>query len=90
MKVVFVLFDSLNRHMLAPYGGTRVPTPNFARLAARCVTFDQHYVGSLPCMPARRDMQTGRLNFLHRSWGPMEPFDNAFPELLHRPASTAI
>ena len=25
---------------------------------------------------------TGRLTFLHRSWGPLEPFDNAFPELL--------
>lgn len=34
-------------------------------------------------MPARRDMLTGRLTFLHRSWGPLEPFDNAFPELLH-------
>jgi arylsulfatase A-like enzyme len=29
-------------------------------------------------------MQTGRLSFLHRSWGPLEPFDNSFPELLHR------
>ena len=48
------------------------------------MTFDRHYVGSLPCMPARRDMQTGRLSFLHRSWGPLEPFDNAFPELLHQ------
>ena len=84
MKAVFVLFDSLNRHMLGAYGGTRVPTPNFDRLAARAVTFDKHYVGSLPCMPARRDMLTGRLTFLHRSWGPLEPFDNAFPELLHK------
>jgi len=83
MKAVFVLFDSLNRHILRPYGGKRVPTPNFDRLARRSVTFDKHYVGSLPCMPARRDMLTGRLTFLHRSWGPLEPFDNAFPELLH-------
>jgi arylsulfatase A-like enzyme len=82
MKTVFVLFDSLNRHVLAPYGGARVPTPNFSRLAERAVTFERHYVGSLPCMPARRDMQTGRLSFLHRSWGPLEPFDNSFPELL--------
>jgi arylsulfatase A-like enzyme len=82
MKVVFLLFDSLNRHWLGPYGGTRVPTPNFDRLARRGVTFDGHYVGSLPCMPARRDLQTGRLSFLHRSWGPLEPFDNAFPEIL--------
>ncbi|PZU06748.1 sulfatase [Sphingomonas sp.] len=82
MKTVFVLFDSLNRHLLGCYGGTRFPTPNFDRLAARAQVFDKHYVGSLPCMPARRDMQTGRLSFLHRSWGPLEPFDNSFPEIL--------
>lgn len=82
MKAVFLLFDSLNRHMVGPYGGTRIPTPNFDRLAKRAITFDRHYVGSLPCMPARRDMQSGRLSFLHRSWGPLEPFDNSFPELL--------
>jgi len=83
MKLVFALFDSLNRRSLEPYGARTIRTPNFRRLAERCVTFDTHYVGSLPCMPARRDMQTGRLNFLHRSWGPLEPFDNSFPELLH-------
>lgn len=82
MRAVFVLFDSLNRHLLEPYGGTRIPTPNFTRLAARATTFDRHYVGSLPCMPARRDLHTGRLCFLHRSWGPLEPFDDSFPALL--------
>jgi arylsulfatase A-like enzyme len=82
VKTVFVLFDSLNRHMLGCYGGTRIPTPAFDRLAARSLVFDRHYVGSLPCMPARRDLLTGRLTFLHRSWGPLEPFDNAFPQLL--------
>jgi len=80
MKTVFVLFDSLNRHLLGAYGGKRIPTPNFDRLAAKSLTFDRHYVGSLPCMPARRDLHTGRLNFMHRSWGPLEPFDNSFPE----------
>ncbi len=88
MKAVFVLFDSLNRHMLGCYGGTRIPTPNFDRLAARCVRFDNHYVGSLPCMPARRDLLTGRLSFLHRSWGPLEPFDDAFPEILAKQRGT--
>ena len=82
MKTVFALFDSLNRRSLEPYGAKTIKTPNFQRLADRCVTFDTHFVGSLPCMPARRDMQTGRLSFLHRSWGPLEPFDNSFPELL--------
>ena len=82
MKVVFVLFDSLNRSAISPYAGGAVTTPNFARLAQRAVTFDKHYVGSMPCMPARRDMHTGRLNFLHRNWGPLEPFDNSLPQLL--------
>ncbi|MBA3479481.1 MAG: sulfatase [Lautropia sp.] len=84
MKLIFVLFDSLNRGSLECYGGQAVPTPNFLRLSRRAVTFDNHYVGSLPCMPARRDMHTGRLSFLHRAWGPLEPFDNSFAELLHR------
>lgn len=81
MRTVFVLFDTLNRRSLAPYGGD-VATPNFRRLAEHAVTFDNHYVGSLPCMPARRELQTGRHNFLHRSWGPMEPFDNSVTEIL--------
>lgn len=81
MKTVLLLFDSLNRRALSCYGGNTV-TPNFKRLADRAITFDNHYVGSLPCMPARRDLQTGRLNFMHRSWGPMEPFDQSAPEIL--------
>ena len=82
MKTVFLLFDSLNRLMLEPYGSTLFETPNFKRLAKKSITFDKHYIGSMPCMPARRDMQTGRHSFLHRSWGPLEPFDNSFPEIL--------
>ena len=65
MKTVFLLFDSLNRLMLQPYGGDLVNTPNFQRLAKKSVTYNKHYVGSMPCMPARRDMQSGRLSFLH-------------------------
>ncbi len=77
MKVVFVLFDSLNKLALECFGGTRISTPNFSRFSQRAVRFDKHYVGSMPCMPARRDMHTGRLNFLHRSWGPLEPYDRS-------------
>jgi arylsulfatase A-like enzyme len=82
MRTVFVLFDSLNRLALGAYGGKAVATPNFDRFAKRCVTYDKHYAGSLPCMPARRDMHTGRLNFMHRHWGPLEPFDESYPRIL--------
>lgn len=81
MRTVLVMFDSLSRRSLGCYGGT-VLTPNIDRFAERSVVFDHHYVGSLPCMPARRDLHTGRLNFLHRSWGPLEPFDASFPQIL--------
>src|SRR5437660_505511 len=64
MKAIFVCFDTLNRHMLPPYGGDWVHAPNFSRLAERSVTFDNAYVGSMPCIPARRELHTGRYNFL--------------------------
>ena len=82
MRAIMVMFDSLNRHMLPPYGGDWTHAPNFARLAQRTVTFDNCFIGSMPCMPARRDLHTGRYSFLHRSWGPMEPFDDSMPEIL--------
>jgi arylsulfatase A-like enzyme len=82
MKAVMLMYDSLNRHMLPPYGCDWTHAPNFARLAARSVTFERAFVGSMPCMPARRELHTGRYNFLHRSWGPLEPFDDSMPRQL--------
>ena len=77
-----IMYDSLNRRMLEPYGSDWVQTPNFKRLSEKTVTFDNCYVGSMPCMPARRELHTGRYNFLHRSWGPIEPYDDSMPEIL--------
>ncbi|MCS3842372.1 sulfatase [Microbacterium sp. AK031] len=82
MRAIMVMFDSLNRRMLPNYGGDWVHAPNFVRLASRTVTFENCYGGSMPCMPARREMHTGRYNFLHRSWGPLEPFDDSVPAML--------
>ncbi len=82
MKAIMVMFDSFNRRMLPPYGCDWVKAPNFQRLSERCVTFDRAFAGSMPCMPARRELHTGRYNFLHRSWGPIEPFDDSMPEIL--------
>ena len=82
MKAIMVMFDTLNRHMLPPYGCDWVKAPNFERLAKKANTFENCYAGSMPCMPARRELHTGRYNFLHRSWGPLEPFDESLPALL--------
>ncbi|KJT35788.1 sulfatase, partial [Salmonella enterica subsp. enterica serovar Heidelberg str. RI-11-013374] len=84
MKAIILLFDSLNKNYLPPYGDLLTKAPNFQRLAAHTATFDNSYVGSMPCMPARRELHTGRYNFLHREWGPLEPFDDSMPELLKK------
>lgn len=76
MKTILILMDTLQRNMVHAYEpDSPAITPNIDRLAARSAVFHQHYIGSAPCMPARRDILTGRLNFLERGWGPIEPFD---------------
>lgn len=77
-----LMFDSLNRNFLPSYGNSWIKADNFKKLAEHAIQFQNCYAGSLPCMPARRELHTGRYNFLHRSWGPLEPFDDSMPELL--------
>ncbi len=77
-----LMYDTLTRNYLPNYGCDLTVMPNFRRLAERTVTFDEFYGGSMPCMPARRELHTGCYNFLHRSWGPLEPFDNSMVETL--------
>ena len=59
MRTIFIIMDSLNRHYLRCYGNEFAITPNIDRLAQRGTVFDTHFAGSLPCMPARREMLTG-------------------------------
>ncbi len=82
-NVVMILLDSLNRHMLGCYGGEEFKTPNIDRLAARSRRFTRHYVGSLPCMPARHDILCGALDFLWRPWGSVEIWEDAITARLH-------
>lgn len=84
MKAIMVMFDSLNRDFLPNYGCEWTKMPNFKRLSERTITFDNFYGASMPCMPARRELHTGRYNFLHRSWTPMEPFDDSVVERLKK------
>lgn len=84
MNALIVMFDSLNRHYLPPYGCDASIAPNFARLAEKTVTFENSYVCSMPCMPARRDLHTARPNFFHTPWSCLQPWDDSVPEMLSR------
>ena len=83
MRTVLVLMDTLNRRYLKTYDENAVGiTPNIDRFSRDCVIYDSHYIGSAPCMPARRDIFTGRMQFLERGWGGIEPFDITLPQVL--------
>ena len=85
MKAVMLMFDSLSKAFLPCYEAMHdTIAPNFDRLASHTTIFDNCYIGSMPCMPARRELHTGRYNFMHRIWGALEPFDDSMPELLKK------
>jgi arylsulfatase A-like enzyme len=83
-NVVLLLFDSLNRHMLGAYGGREAITPNFDRFAKRAQVFENHYVGALPCMPARHDILCGAWDFLWKPWGSVELWEDGIAAPLAR------
>ncbi|WP_430601854.1 hypothetical protein IGJ02_001968 [Enterococcus sp. DIV0724b] len=84
MKAIMLMFDTLSKAYLPNYGNTWVHAPNFDRLREKCMTFDNFYGGSMPCMPARRELHTGKYNFMHRCWGPLEAFDYSVFEKLNQ------
>ena len=83
-NVVVVLLDSLNRHMLGAYGGREFDTPHLDAFAKTAVRFENHYTGSLPCMPARHDLLCGALDFLWRPWGSIEIWERPLTVYLRR------
>ncbi|GLQ55870.1 sulfatase [Devosia nitrariae] len=88
MNIILVLIDSVNRSALSAYGGTEFATPNLQAFADRAFRFDNHFVCSLPCMPARREIFAGVMNMQWRPWGPLEPFDLRLPKLLEQAGYT--
>jgi arylsulfatase A-like enzyme len=89
-NAVVILLDSLNRHMLGCYGGDEFDTPNLDRFAAGSVRFDNHFVGSLPCMPARHDILVGAMDFLWRPWGSIELWEQPITVPLRENAITTM
>lgn len=96
MNVIFLLCDTFTRDKLGPYqrsGGPYdyIETPNLDRFAETAVRFDNHWLNSAPCMPARRDLFSGRVEFPWRSWGPRESFDPDWTVSLRgSPVETAL
>lgn len=104
MNVIVILCDTLRRDHCGPYTdgkplnqgwsneapSWRVPTPNMDRLGQRGTVFENAYCGSSPCMPARRDLYTGRYEFLERGWGPLDEDDLDLPRQVSGPPNQSI
>ena len=63
MNIVLVIFDSLRKDAVGIHGPTpwgQVRTPHLDALAAESLVFDRAYPESLPTLPARRAIYTGR------------------------------
>jgi|GEM_PF-3662160 len=63
MRVIMVMFDSLNRKFLSSYGCEQSVTPNFQRLSELTVTFDNFYGGSLPLYSRPPGAADGQIQF---------------------------
>lgn len=83
MNTILILIDTLRRDYLGCYGNKTVKTPCLDAFAEKSVVFDNAYLASSPCMPARRDILTGRYEFPFRGWGPLEPQDHDLTAALH-------
>ncbi len=99
MNVVLVVFDSLRKDCIGAYGTPgwwRVRTPHLDALAAESLLFDRAYPESLPTLPTRRALYTGRrvypfveADFRLRGdfvgapgWGPIPEHHDTLAEML--------
>lgn len=73
-NVLLIVVDQWRGDTL-PMLGHHVRTPNIARLAARGVTFANHYTQAVPCAPGRASLLTGLYMMNHRAVQNTIPLD---------------
>jgi len=78
-----IMMDELSRDGVGCYGGTAI-TPNFDKLAASGVRFDNAYTPSPICVPARAAFQSGQYVFQNRCWTNAQPYTGEQGGWAHR------
>lgn len=71
-NIVVIVSDTLRAAELGCYGATDVRTPNIDRLAARSTRFTRAYPESLPTIPVRRALHTGRRAYPFNDYKPVK------------------
>jgi arylsulfatase A-like enzyme len=99
MNIVLVVFDSLRKDSVGTYGNppwAPIKTPHFDRLAEESLVMTRAYPESLPTLPARRAIYTGRRVYPFRNadfhlkgdfvgapgWGPIPEEQATLAEML--------
>jgi arylsulfatase A-like enzyme len=100
MNIVLVIFDSLRKDCVGVYGDAppwgKVQTPHFDAFGQQSLTFDRVYPETLPTLPARRAIYTGRRVYpFHNAdfrlkgdfvgapgWGPIPEEQHTLAEIL--------
>ncbi|MGC9319143.1 MAG: sulfatase family protein [Armatimonadota bacterium] len=73
-NIVYVMTDTLRTAWLGCYGSEAIRTPNIDALARQSVLFTRAYPESLPTIPVRRAVFTGRRCYPFRDYTPV-PWD---------------
>jgi arylsulfatase A-like enzyme len=67
-NVVLVIIDTLRTDHVGAYGGRAAQTPNLDAFARESLRFTRAHPESMPTVPARRAMMTGKRSFPFRHW----------------------
>lgn len=70
-NIVVVIFDTLRARDTGCYGNAAVKTPAIDRLAGEGVMFENAFPESLPTIPVRRAIYTGRRSYPFRDYRPL-------------------
>lgn len=76
-NLIYVISDTLRTAYLGCYGNEFIHTPNLDAFAADSVVFDCAYPESLPTIPVRRALHTGRRAYPFKNYQPVR-WDNVY------------
>ena len=94
MNIILVIFDTFRQDHVGAYGNTWIKTPNLDAFAKESVVFTRCYADSLPTLPVRRTLHTGKRVYPFRDyqvvegkttppgWGPLPDTEMVFSEIL--------
>ena len=72
MNVILIVLDSLRADHVGCYGNPWIRTPALDTLAEESAVFTRAFPESLPTIPMRRAIHTGRRTFPFRDWAPQK------------------